>query len=112
LAFDVDVPEYTSVAVLVPLCANPGVTADVTELSFYVYADGPTYPGFKDLALLLDENGGQTSGGAGFGPVSKTWVQVSRTFASATANYFSIGLLTNAAWKGTIYIDQVSLTPG
>jgi len=43
-------------------------------------------------------------------PVSKQWVSVTASFATASASYLQLYFNPGAAWSGTIYIDQVQIT--
>ena len=89
-------------AITVPLCGNASTSADITGFSFYLYMDGPTYTPGKEIA--------QTEGGGVLmSPVSKQWMLVSTTFATASASYLQISFNPMAAWSGTIYIDQVQI---
>lgn len=93
----------TVAAIVVPLCASAGTTADITGFSFWMYMDGPAYTSGKEFAQT-------DAGGIAMVPVSKQWVSVTASFATASASYLQLYFNPGAAWSGTIYIDQVQIT--
>jgi hypothetical protein len=111
LAFDMNSPGSLGGIVIVPLCANAGIATNITSVSLYVYRDGPTYPTNKDLVYSLDADKNPNGIGSGISAQVNTWVHVTNTFADVSANYLRISFAPFTAWSGTIYIDQIELTP-
>ena len=111
LAFDMNATASSGAALLIPLCSNQGISTNITSVSLYVYRAGPTYPMNKDLVWSLDADKGPNGIGFGIPAQVNTWVRVNGTFEDVNANYLRVSFAPYTAWSGTIYIDQIELTP-
>ena len=101
----------------VPLCAGGTSAISITGISFQArfvpdtgYADFPNTTASK--AILLDA--GMVTLQDSFTPFGghDTWGPVTRTFTSVSAAYLQLNLQGMDSWSGTVYIDDVTLTPG
>jgi len=101
----------------VPLCAGGTSAISISGISFQArfvpdsgYADFPNTTASK--AILQDAGGVDLEDSfTPFGGTS-TWGPVSRTFTSVSGAYLQLNLQGMDSWSGTVYIDNVTLTPG
>jgi hypothetical protein len=77
----------------------------------YVYKAGPTYPMQKDTIWTVDADGNFTEFVSGISSEVNTWTRITSTFEVVSANYLRVAFVPWTDWAGTIYIDQVELTP-
>lgn len=111
LAIDVNLAGSSSASLSVPFCPNAGVSTDVSGISMYVYRAGPAYPSNKDTIYTLDSNGSANGLGFGIPAQVNTWVKISGTVSTVNANYLRVNFTPFTDWAGTLYIDQIELTP-
>jgi len=106
----------SGISMQVPLCGSGGSQAiPISGISFYAkfvpdsgYGDFPNTTASK--AILADANGDLQDSFTPFGG-SSSWGLVSRTFTSVSASSLHINLQAMDSWSGTVYIDNVVLSP-
>lgn len=97
---------------VIPLCPNVGTMATVSGFSFWVYVDGPDYAGTKQQIVATTFADGSQADGASLSRAPYTWVRNENTFSGSNgANYLEIRFSSQTPWTGTIYVDDISLTP-
>ena len=114
LKFPLVVAGGTVRSIYVPLCASASVSTSVSGLSLWIYLDGPTYPSGRDTALTYLSDGSESGGGTGMSLVANQWVNVRiDRFNTGTvaASWLGINFLPFGDWSGTVYLDQISLSP-
>ncbi len=104
----------TGISMMVPLCE--GGLDSITGITFQArFVPDPGYGDFPNTnaskAILLDA--GQVEVQDSFTPFggNAAWGVVSRTFNAVSASYLRINLQAMGDWQGTVYIDNIVLTP-
>ncbi len=103
-------------SVYVPLCFNRGTTTGAQGISMWIYMQGSTpYPAWKDMVYTYLDDGSQSGGGTGLQlTVTNQWKQVyAEPWSSgcASANWVGLWFAPSSSWSGTVYVDDISITP-
>jgi len=100
----------------VPLCAGGSSSISITGISLQArfvpdsgYGEFPNTTASK--LILLDAGGVQLNDSFTPFGAQDTWSAVSRTFTSTSGAYLQINLQAMDSWQGTIFIDNLMLTP-
>ncbi len=108
-------------AIAVPLCQTNGVNLAGFTLSFYVYFAGPAFSAPMANSISADawnasQNSVDTSTGVNglYQTATNTWVPILLNFPTVMTqpmDHLDIRFASGVPWNGTMYLDDIQLSP-